>query len=99
MPKQQCKNTVNNSRGNMKPPEPLCPTTARLEQSNAGKEQENYLKTNFFEDRDPLKKRNEKKNPLKNQGNQSCLEESKKPEMPGQSTMPSKIFNYHRQRD
>ena len=48
MPRHQHKNTVNKSQGNMAPPEPSYPTTARPKYSNIAEAQENNLKINFM---------------------------------------------------
>lgn len=50
MPRYQCKNTINNIRGNIEPPEPSYPTTARTEHSSTAEAQENDLKTNLYEE-------------------------------------------------
>lgn len=55
IPKLQCKNTVNNVQGNMSPPKPSQPITARLEYFNTPETQESNAKTNFITIIDVLK--------------------------------------------
>lgn len=79
MPKALCNDTVNNIQGNVAPPEPTYPMTARPEYSSAAEVQENDLKGNFLKMIEILKKRNGKKKPLnKSRKDKQKLEEVNK---------------------
>ena len=48
MNKRKLNKTINNSQGNMIPPEPNCPSSASAGNSNTAEAQENYLKSNLM---------------------------------------------------
>ena len=57
MTKGQCKNTVNNSQGNMAPSETIYPITASPEYSNTAETEENDLKINHMKMIEGLKEK------------------------------------------
>ena len=60
MPRCQCKNTINNSQGNMTPLQPSYPTMVRSEYFNTAEAQENDFGNNFMKRTDILKEKMEK---------------------------------------
>lgn len=53
MPEHQCKNAINNRKGNMVPQEPTNLNTKRPEHSSAAEAQGNTLKLLYKDDRGP----------------------------------------------